>query len=78
MAQKMDTRERQRKTDDIYENADAIKGKITMEIEDMNTTRIQPSEHTGTEFNNYYFSSWKNNSIGTHLQREIKYVPVLY
>uniref|UniRef100_A0A671L3U7 C-type lectin domain-containing protein n=1 Tax=Sinocyclocheilus anshuiensis TaxID=1608454 RepID=A0A671L3U7_9TELE len=49
MAQKMDTRERQRKTDDIYENADAIRGEITMEIEDLNITRIQPSEHTGSD-----------------------------
>ncbi len=53
MAQQMDTRERQRKTDDIYENADAIKGEITMDIEDLNTMRIHPSEHTGTEFNTY-------------------------
>lgn len=36
MAQKMDTTKRQRKTDDIYENVDAIRGEITMEIEDLN------------------------------------------
>ncbi|KAF4115375.1 C-type lectin domain family 10 member A-like [Onychostoma macrolepis] len=49
MAQKMGMRERQRKTDDIYENADAIRGGITMEIEDLNTMRIQPTEHTGSD-----------------------------
>ncbi|KAL1266674.1 hypothetical protein QQF64_002349 [Cirrhinus molitorella] len=42
----MDAEARQRKTDDIYENADAMRGKITMETEDSNTTGIQPAEHT--------------------------------
>ncbi|XP_058626536.1 C-type lectin domain family 12 member B-like isoform X2 [Onychostoma macrolepis] len=45
----MDTGARQKKTDDLYENVDAMRGKITMEINDPNTTRIQPSEHTGSD-----------------------------
>ncbi|XP_052423961.1 asialoglycoprotein receptor 1-like isoform X2 [Carassius gibelio] len=49
MAQKIDTREGQRKTDDIYENADVMKGEITVEMEDLNITRIHPSEHTGSD-----------------------------
>ncbi|XP_050977568.1 C-type lectin domain family 4 member K-like [Labeo rohita] len=43
--QKMD-KAGQMRTDNIYENADAIRGEITMEIEDLNTTRIQPPQQT--------------------------------
>lgn len=46
------TQEQDKRRQMIYENADAMRGKITMEIKDPNTTRIQPSEHTGTECNN--------------------------
>ncbi|RXN32701.1 CD209 antigen-like protein [Labeo rohita] len=42
----MDTGARQSKTDDIDVNGDAIRGKITMETEDSNTTRIKPPENT--------------------------------
>ncbi|XP_050977577.1 CD209 antigen-like protein D [Labeo rohita] len=47
--QKMDTGARQSKTDDIDVNGDAIRGKITMETEDSNTTRIKPPENTGSD-----------------------------
>ncbi|RXN20656.1 CD209 antigen-like protein [Labeo rohita] len=40
---------RQTETEDIYENADAMKGKITMKTEDSYTKRIQPPEHTGRD-----------------------------
>ncbi|KAK2871203.1 hypothetical protein Q8A67_023730 [Cirrhinus molitorella] len=45
----MDTGARQIETEDIYENTDAMRGKITTETEDLNTTKIQPPEQRGSD-----------------------------
>ncbi|XP_051747921.1 CD209 antigen-like protein C isoform X2 [Ctenopharyngodon idella] len=46
----MDREVRQMKTDNIYENADAIRGEITEDTGHLRTTRLQPPELTGSDY----------------------------